>query len=79
MFRDMEDDVTRLVDHRQIGNMPRGARSAILSETPANYDKADNTASFSNPLYEAGKAMVDDGDCLVNDSDDDDGLTHISN
>ena len=42
-----------LIGQTHTSTMPRGAHMAILSETPADYDRADNTA-FANPLYESG-------------------------
>ena len=44
------DDETELIGQRHIGTMPRGTRTAVLSETPADYDEVEDV-SFDNPVY----------------------------
>ena len=51
--RDAEDAYTELIHQRDIGTLPRHAH-AVLSETPANYDRVEGEdETFSNPLYDA--------------------------
>ncbi len=65
-----------LVNQRRIGIMPR---DAVLSETPAYYDRVDDL-EYSNPLYGARESeglekedLGDDGDSFDNgDGDEDD-------
>lgn len=45
------DDENQLIGQRHIGTMPRGALTAIMTETPADYDQVSDPTDFSNPLF----------------------------
>ena len=83
------DDETHLIRTRNIGTMPR---HTVMSETPADYDRANHNVEFSNPLFhEAGEkepmmeeekvkeVAGNDGDSFISfDAEDDKGYTPMA-